>query len=141
MARYVVAREDELPPGGRVIVEVAGRSIGVFNVGGRLYAVRNRCPHQGGPLCQGTVVGRLESTGPGSYDYREDEAMLECPWHGWEFDLSTGQSWFDPAGTRVKRYEVELEAGCGAELREGPYQAETYEVGVEDRYVVVQVGR
>ncbi len=47
--KYVVASVDEIPPGGRKIVEVAGRSIGVFNVKGEYFALRNRCPHQGGP--------------------------------------------------------------------------------------------
>lgn len=139
MAKYVVAREAELPAGHRLIVEVAGRSIGVFNVEGRLYAVRNRCPHQGGPLCEGGVVGWLESPRPGVYDYRHERAMVECPWHGWEFELETGQSWFDPKGTRVKRYDVEVEAPACARAK-GPYQAETYEVGVEDRDIVVHVG-
>ncbi|HEV8638476.1 MAG TPA: Rieske 2Fe-2S domain-containing protein, partial [Chloroflexota bacterium] len=48
--KHVVAAVDEIPPGGRKIVEVAGRSIGVFNLGGEFFALRNRCPHQGGPL-------------------------------------------------------------------------------------------
>jgi nitrite reductase/ring-hydroxylating ferredoxin subunit len=125
VAKYVVGREVDLPPGHRLIVDVAGRSIGVFNVRGQLYAVRNRCPHQGGPLCEGGVVGWLDSPGPGVFDYRGDRPILECPWHGWEFELETGQSWFDPEGTRVKRYDVEVE---------------TYEVGVEDRNIVVHIG-
>ena len=57
MASHVVAEAGEIPPGGRKIVEVEGRSIGIFNVGGEYLAVRNRCPHQGGPLCLGTLVG------------------------------------------------------------------------------------
>ena len=60
MARHVVARVDEIPPGERKIVEVAGRSIGVFNVGGEFFALRNRCPHQGGPLCEGRLLRRAE---------------------------------------------------------------------------------
>src|SRR5437016_4853366 len=59
MPGYPVATLNEIPPGSRKIVEIAGRSIGVFNVGGAFYALRNRCPHQGGPLCQ----GRLEGSG------------------------------------------------------------------------------
>ena len=59
----VVGTVDEIPPGGRKIVEVAGRSIGVFNVGGEFFALRNRCPHQGGPLCEGSAA-RRRSTRP-----------------------------------------------------------------------------
>ncbi len=137
--RHVVARIDEIPPGSRKIVEVAGRSIGIFNVDGELHALRNRCPHQGGPLCEGFVMASLRSSGPGDYDHRPGEALVRCPWHGWEFDVRTGQSWFDPQKTRVKRYPVSVEAG---ERVPGPYVAERYEVSVEDdRYVVVELGR
>src|SRR5437660_142864 len=55
--RHVVATVAEVPPGERKLVMVAGREIGIFNVGGRFFAVRNRCPHQGGPLCQGRQLG------------------------------------------------------------------------------------
>ena len=56
MRRYVVAKQEELPPGERKIVPVGGRGgIGVFNVGGSFYALKNRCPHKGGPLCQGRL--------------------------------------------------------------------------------------
>ena len=51
------ATVDEIPPGGRKIVEVAGRTIGVFNVDGEFFALLNRCPHQGGPLCTGNTLG------------------------------------------------------------------------------------
>ena len=54
--RHVVARVADIPPGERLIVDIAGRSIGVFNVDGRFYALRNSCPHQGGPLCLGRTV-------------------------------------------------------------------------------------
>ncbi len=65
MARYVVAAVDEIPPGARKIVTVAGRSIGIFNVDGEFFALRNRCPHQGGPLVRGQDVGRTAGAGAG----------------------------------------------------------------------------
>ncbi len=55
--KHIVATVDEIAPGRHKIVEVAGRSIGVFNVGGEFFALRNSCPHQGGPLCAGRVSG------------------------------------------------------------------------------------
>src|SRR4051794_5613446 len=100
MSKHVVATVDEIPPGGRKIVEVVGRSIGVFNVGGELFAVRNRCPHEGGALCEGRTVGVLVSDAPGHYEYSRPGEILRCPWHGWEFDLRTGRSWFDPQRVR-----------------------------------------
>lgn len=151
MPAYVVARVDELPPGARRVVEVAGRSIGVFHVDGDFVALRNRCPHQGGPLCRGPVTGFLIGERPGEYRYSRAGEILRCPWHGWEFDLRTGRSWFDPVHTRVRSYPVGV--GTGAELAvaeateappapgliPGPYQAEMYPVTVDARYVFVEV--
>lgn len=88
-----------------------GRSIGVFNVGGELFAVRNACPHQGGPLCQGVLSGRAAPGRPGEYRYVRRGEILRCPWHGWEFDIRTGRSEFDPTGTRVRTYPVRIEDG------------------------------
>jgi nitrite reductase/ring-hydroxylating ferredoxin subunit len=106
MATHVVAPAAELPPGSRRIVQVEGRSIGVFNVGGTFYALRNTCPHQGAPLCEGSVQGTALPSRPGEHRWARDGEILRCPWHGWEFDLTTGRSIFNPHRTRVKRYEV-----------------------------------
>jgi len=142
MKRYVIARADEFPPGTRRIVEIDGRSIGIFNVDGTYYALRNSCPHQGAELCKGTVLGAVTSPGPGEYVYDGETKMLSCPWHNWEFDMSTGQSWFDPSKTRVRPYEVVVESGrsiaAGGDGRvPGPYVVETLTVTVDDDYVVV----
>jgi len=139
MARYIVAITTEIPPGGRKIVEVAGRSIGLFNLDGEFFALRNRCPHQGGPLCEGGLAGLVESNAPGDYQYSRPGEMLRCPWHGWEFDLRTGQSWFDPRQVRVRSYPVSVEPDDPG-LARGPYIAETYPVTIEAQYLVVEVG-
>jgi 3-phenylpropionate/trans-cinnamate dioxygenase ferredoxin subunit len=148
MGRYIVASVDEIPPGERRIVEIAGRSIGVFNVNGEFYALRNRCPHQGGPLCSGPVAGFMSSTSPGEYTLSRQGEILRCPWHGWEFDIRTGQSWFDPRRVRVRSYDVMLEpehaggdpaTSRSLELEKGPYVAETFPVEIEQRHVVVEV--
>ena len=143
MTKHVVARVDEIPPGERKLVEIEGRSIGVFNVDGVFYALRNRCPHQGGPLCWGTIAGFVSATRPGEYRVSRHGQMLRCPWHGWEFDVTTGQSWFDPTKVRVRRYEVTVEpdpSDPAPEMERGPYVAETYPVSVERQYVLVEVG-
>jgi nitrite reductase/ring-hydroxylating ferredoxin subunit len=156
MAKHVVGTVEEIPPGERKIVEIAGRSVGVFNVGGEFYALRNTCPHQGGPLCQGRLTGFVMARVPGEYTYTRRGEILRCPWHGWEFDVKTGQSWFDPVQTRVRAYPVTVETvemvemveidgkaeGNGAQqasadaqegLEKGPYTAETYAVTLENR--------
>ena len=125
--RRVVCAVSELRPGERRVVDVGGRSVGVFNVDGRFYALRNSCPHQGGPLCLGRTVGLVRAERPGQITYTREGEILRCPWHGWEFDLATGRSVFDPNRTRVKSYPVEVE-----EL-----QAETYAVEIERDQVVV----
>jgi len=144
MGRYVVARVGEIPPGGRKIVEVAGRSVGVFNVGGEFFALRNRCPHQGGPLCRGQVSGWVSATAPGEYDYGRRGEIVRCPWHGWEFDVRTGRSYFDPARVRVRRYDVALEDGgtSDADAAAQPDDApavEVYPVSVDRREVLILI--
>lgn len=106
--KHQVCFVDELPLGGRRIVEVEGRSIGVFNVNNEFYAVRNRCPHKGAPLCRGMIKGLVVGEVYQFKIEREGE-ILKCPWHGWEFDLKTGGSIFNPHKTRVKSYEVSVE--------------------------------
>lgn len=143
MAKHIVATVDEIPLGGRKIVEIAGRSIGVFHLDGGYYAIRNTCPHQGAPLCEGLLTGFLDANVPGEYRYTRRGEILRCPWHGWEFDVKTGQSWWDPARTRVRSYEVEVgnvgEADVERGHVKGPYVAEHYEVIVERPFVLVDV--
>lgn len=127
--RHTVGQVGEIPPGNRKIVQVAGRSIGIFNVEGRFFAVRNSCPHQGGPLCLGPTMGLVTSDRPGQFNYERDGEILRCPWHGWEFDLATGRSVFDPTRTRVRSYQVEVES----------LQAEIYPVEVHDEAVIVVI--
>lgn len=144
--RYVVASLDEIPVGGRKIVEVGGRSIGIFNLDGEFFALRNRCPHQGGPLCEGRVWGLIEADRPGALRFSREGEIITCGWHGWEFDIRTGQSWCDPERLRVRRYEVRIEQVDPAVAPEvltgkvkGPYRAETYPVTTEGHYLVVDV--
>lgn len=145
----MVARAEELPPGSHKIVDVAGRSVGVFNVAGEYFALRNTCPHAGGPLCQGVRSGFVVSEEPGQYHYIRQGEFIRCPWHQWEFDIRTGQSWLDPERTRVRSYDTRVETGAdllagdselaAAGLARGPYVAETYPVHVDGRYVVVEL--
>src|SRR5229473_3756980 len=164
MPVYRVASVSEIPPGGRKIVEIAGRSIGVFNVGGEYFALRNRCPHQGGPLCEGRLAGFVESNGPGDLRYSRPGEILRCPWHAWEYDIRTGQSYFNPSVVRVRQFDTSVADGAlinaeGAAPRArvtsiegdgirtsgvsgiqlGPYVAETYPASVDRQYVVVDV--
>ena len=137
MGQHVVGRVSELPPGQRRIVEAEGRSIGVFNVNGIYYALRNSCPHQAAPLCLGAIKGMTLPSKPGQYVWARDGEILRCPWHGWEFDIRTGQSYCDPKKFRVRAYDVNVEPGTA--VVKGPYVAETLAVSVENDYVVVDL--
>jgi len=148
--KYVVASTDEIPEGGRKIVTIEGRSIGVFNVDGDYFALRNRCPHQGGALCEGKLWGALKADVPGVFDYDSSREILTCPWHGWEFHVRTGQSWCDPRRLRVRRFDVTVEDGKtltaepdapSSGLVRGPYLVETYPVSIEGTYLVVDLAR
>ena len=77
--KYVVATVDEIPPGQRKIVDVGGRSIGVFNLQGEYFAVLNRCPHQGGPLCRGETLGFLRSGEVGEFQYSRAGEIVPSP--------------------------------------------------------------
>jgi 3-phenylpropionate/trans-cinnamate dioxygenase ferredoxin subunit len=108
--RHVVCAASELPPGQRRIVAVRGRSIGVFNVGGRFYALHNGCPHKGGPLCEGRVCGTTLPADDYRFAYGRDGQVLRCAWHGWEFDIATGRALADPR-VRARTYPVAVEDG------------------------------
>jgi 3-phenylpropionate/trans-cinnamate dioxygenase ferredoxin subunit len=145
--KVIVAPERSFAPGTRRIVAVGGRSIGIFRVGDRYFAIRNRCPHQGGPLCLGRLLDGAVSHAPGEARLQDATPMLACPWHGWEYELETGQSFMGPSSPGARSYPVALEPGAtlvaelaaaGEERTPGPYVAETFDVFVEDDYVVLE---
>jgi nitrite reductase/ring-hydroxylating ferredoxin subunit len=137
MPRHVVATVDEIAPGTCKIVAVSGREIGVFNVHGEFHALVNRCPHEGAALCLGPILARFTADRPGDYRLTRHGEMLRCPWHGWEFDIKTGQSWCHPESVKARTYPVEVVPGEA--LAKGPFVAETVAVSVEQQYVVVEV--
>jgi nitrite reductase (NADH) small subunit len=108
--RAEVCAAAELPPGERRIVEVAGRSIGVFNVGGRFYALHNGCPHRGGALCAGPITGTVLPTSGRAFVYGREGEIVRCSRHGWEFEIATGRALADPR-VRARTYPVSVEAG------------------------------
>jgi 3-phenylpropionate/trans-cinnamate dioxygenase ferredoxin subunit len=111
VGRHVVARVEEIPPGGRKIVRIAGRGeIGVFNVDGAFYALKNTCAHQGARVCLGKIVGTALPSEVYEYRYGMEGRILRCPWHEWEYDITTGQSVFDPS-VKVLSYPVEVVDG------------------------------
>jgi nitrite reductase/ring-hydroxylating ferredoxin subunit len=137
MAKHVVAPTAAVAPRGMKLVSVGGREIGIFNLGGDYFSLLNRCPHAGASLCSGQIIGLALSDEPGKYRLDRPGEMIRCPWHGWEYDIRTGQSWCDPQKVRVPRFDVASQAG--AEIVKGPYIAETFAVTVENDYLVVEL--
>ena len=136
MARHVVATSDEIGPGERKLVTVEGREIVIFNLGGDYVGLLNRCPHQGGRLCDGVVTAHITSDEPGTIKYDRPGEIIRCPWHGWFFDLRTGQSWGEPERVKTRHYEFDVTDG--SQLVEGPFKAETVEVTVEQQYITIE---
>ncbi len=137
MTRHVVAATSEIPPGARKRVVVKGRPIAIFNLDNQFFGMLDRCPHQGGSLCAGIVTGLLQSKEPGQYTYTRKGEFVRCPWHGWEFDIRTGQSYCDPERFRSRSFPVSTESG--ATVVAGPYKAETVPVRVEEAYIIVDI--
>lgn len=137
MGQNVVCTVDEIPAGTAKRVTVEGRDIAVFNLGDRFAAIHNRCPHEGGDLCRGTIAAFPDARAPGDYVMDDERLMVRCPWHGWEFDLRTGRSYVEPRRMRVKSFDVAVAEGEA--LAEGPYRIEVFEVSTRDKYVVVTV--
>lgn len=87
-----VAKASELQEGVGLAVQAGGQTVAVFKCDGQIYAVNNVCPHRGGPLAEGFVQG----------------GRVSCPWHGWAFDVKTGQHAVNP-GIQVPSYPVTVE--------------------------------
>ena len=80
-SRVKIAMVDQIPEGEGRVFEAAGKTLAVFNAGGRFYAIDNSCTHRGGPLGEGELDGTI----------------VTCPWHGWRWDVTTGANVNNPA--------------------------------------------
>ncbi len=87
-----VAKTDELEPGQGMVAEVDGKEVALFNVGGTFYALDNTCVHRGGPLGEGELDGEV----------------VACPWHNWEYNVTTGACLTNPSAC-VARFPVVVE--------------------------------
>jgi 3-phenylpropionate/trans-cinnamate dioxygenase ferredoxin component len=93
-----VAPADEFPPGSvKLIAAGPGHYVGVYNCGGKLYAIEDRCSHDDGPLCEG--------------DWDEETCTVVCPRHGSQFELSSGRPISLPAYEPVATYPVRIADG------------------------------
>ena len=107
MSRERVAAAGEVEAGAAHVVEVRGREVGLFRVDGSLYAVPNRCPHQGAPLCAGPVEGALVAD-DGQLRYDHEDEVVYCPWHQLPIRVTTGEC-LSFEELSVPTYEVTVE--------------------------------
>lgn len=112
MPEHIVGAVADFPPGSHRLVKLGRMEVGVYNVEGEFYALPNVCPHQFGPLCEGKVGGTTACSAATGWHFawvREGQ-VVTCPWHGIEFDLTTGRSLASPR-LKVRTYPVVVEDG------------------------------
>lgn len=113
--RFRVCALDDIADNSGVLADIGGREIGVFKYKGKLLAYDNRCIHAGGPVCSGEILGatKVELSPDGevvSVKLDQDQMRIVCPWHGWEYDLATGEAAHDRK-LRLRRYDLTVEDG------------------------------
>jgi len=115
VAELFVGKESEFEDRDRKIIAQGDLEIGVFRVNGDFYAYENNCVHQGGPVCQGKILNKVEEvlaedkTSKG-LKFSETDVHIVCPWHGYEYNLKTGRHPGDK-NVRLKPYEVKISDG------------------------------
>ena len=97
LEKHWVAKKDEIAEGACKLVSVKGVEFGIYKVRGEYYAWRNACPHFGAPVCRGVITNTRLPSNVYEYKLGRENEILRCPWHGWEFDLMTGEHLVDPA--------------------------------------------
>lgn len=116
MAKHTIGNEEMLDPGEKVTLELEGRDIAVFNVDGELFAYTSWCAHQGGPCGEGNITGTYVDS---SFDrenlqtqleWGKENKILNCPWHGWEYDIETGEC-ISKKNRRIPSHDVEIRDG------------------------------
>ena len=112
--RVAVKAADAFDEDPRATVEVDGVPVGVLRVEGEYFALRNECAHQGGPVCSGEVTNELIADVPerGQLPNAEfaGEKTISCPWHGYTYELATGEHIGDST-FRLQTFEVVVEEG------------------------------
>jgi nitrite reductase/ring-hydroxylating ferredoxin subunit len=110
MAEKFVGKASEFKDGDRRIVFLGDVEIGVFRADGQFYAYSNYCLHQGGPACEGLIIAKVEEqimpdkTSRGLY-FSDTETHFVCPWHGYEYDMKTGECVADRR-LKLRKYNV-----------------------------------
>ncbi|HUK60996.1 MAG TPA: Rieske (2Fe-2S) protein [Stellaceae bacterium] len=116
MVDVFVCKAGELKDGEVRIVSARDVDVGVYRHGGKYYAYRNQCAHQGGPACEGIMLPKVEDVlGPdrthNGMRFNEGEMHIICPWHGWEYKLESGECATDRR-IRLQKFAVTEKDGA-----------------------------
>lgn len=113
MAELFVSKVAAMKDGDRQIVRAPdGQEVGVFFSKGAYYGYSNYCVHTGGPACEGVMMPKVEEIVTDTKEWKgmsrfTDDMHFVCPWHGWEYDLKTGECVGDKS-YKLKKYSVVL---------------------------------
>ena len=115
MSEVFIAKLEEIEMGKRFLANVSGSEVMVFGHKGRVFAYENRCLHQGGPVAEGLILGRVVAVLDSEKrllreEFSETEDQIICPWHGWAYSLETGEC-AGLQGVRLRKFEVIIEKG------------------------------
>ena len=115
MKEFVIGPAGDFPDPGRKVIDVDGVEVGVFCRDGKFTAFENVCPHMGGPVCQGKIIPRVQElvaddkTSLG-FSFSKTQTNVVCPWHGYEFDIATGQHQGNPR-MRLRALKIDVVDG------------------------------
>ncbi|KIC35391.1 2Fe-2S ferredoxin [Ruegeria sp. ANG-R] len=106
--KHFACKTEEVPTDAAKIVTVSNMPIGVFKLDDGYHALLNICPHKGAALCEGPVCGTTRETDTTEFIYDRPGEIVRCAWHGWEFDIRSGEFIVD-SSFKTRRFDVSVE--------------------------------
>ncbi|RVL66406.1 Rieske (2Fe-2S) protein [Sinorhizobium meliloti] len=108
-SKQFACKASEVPADAAKIIKLGNLSLGIFRVGDGYHALLNVCPHKGAALCQGPICGTTKQTDKAEFVYERAGELVRCAWHGWEFDIRTGEFLVDPR-VKARTFPVSVES-------------------------------
>jgi nitrite reductase/ring-hydroxylating ferredoxin subunit len=110
--KVLVGHVDDIDAhGNRIIQDIEGLEVCVFNLHGEYLALANYCLHEAGPVCEGALTGQIIAEADDfAWDWKREGELIECPWHNWTFDVKSGDNIQDPTYS-IPTFDVEVVDG------------------------------
>lgn len=106
--KQFACKTKDVPQNSAKIVSVSNIPIGVFRLDDGFHALLNICPHKGASLCEGPICGTTKQTDTNAFIYDRPGGIVRCAWHGWEFDIRSGEFLVDPK-IKTRRFDVTVD--------------------------------